>query len=296
MMHPNGLWPLFGIISMRRILGSAAFALAALAALPALAADMAGPPVLRGALPSTEQGVDFAGFYVGGYGAYNSATSRSENNGLDPNLQRLIGGYVIEPTVRGLPLVEVGRGQRGRIGYGAFAGYNMAIDDMIVGAELDYTRAELDGSTYGSRSGRTVDSSTGTPTTYDWTVTANKAYKISEFGSLRARLGYAYGQFMPHISGGLAYARASSGGDASVASTQFTAAAPVPVANVYTPSYIQSGQRMKFHFGYAIGAGVDVLMAQNILLRAEVQHLRFSDVGGYNVSINTARVGAAVKF
>jgi opacity protein-like surface antigen len=69
---------------------------------------------------------------------------------------------------------------------------------------------------------------------------------------------------------------------------------------------LATATRLRTIYGYALGAGVEFALTSNILLRGEAMTMRFTRFGGMtdanssapdgNMSINTARVGAAVKF
>ena len=51
-----------------------------------------------------------------------------------------------------------------------------------------------------------------------------------------------------------------------------------------------------FAYGLAAGLGVDFALLQNVFVRAEWEYVGFSPIDGTHVAINTARVGAGIKF
>jgi outer membrane immunogenic protein len=267
---------------------------------PAAAADMAPPPVLRGALPASEKSIDWSGFYLGGSGSYGTVNTASNSTArtMDPTLRQLVRGSVVEGGISTMPLIEQGRSQNHRVGFGLYAGYNWMIDDYVLGVEADYTRGKLEGGYTGDRSGRV--GGTVSDTQYDWTAHTEKSYKITDYGSIRGRMGFAWDNWMPYVTAGMAYARASSASYATIASYQRTYDANGLITSqgntVYTPSFLAEQNRSKFHFGYALGAGLDVALTSNIVLRAEVQHLRFANVAGNSLQLNQAKVGAAIKY
>jgi opacity protein-like surface antigen len=285
---------------MRHLVASAVLALSAL---PAFAADMGGTPVLRGALPAIDKGVDWSGFYVGGAASYNTVSlNRNRSQGsVDELLSRLVRGSIVEGGVRGMPLVEQGLYNSSRAGFGGFVGYNVVIDEAVIGIEADYTRATIKNEINGARSGRITG---GTPeTTYDWDAATYKRSKITEFGTVRGRLGYVWGDFLPFFTAGLAVTRSAETRAAQISGVQWPtaeggscAAAPSCGATLYNPPTLNEGNRAKFQFGYALGLGLDYAVTSNIFLRAEVQHVRFPEIAGTSAQLNTARVGAAVKF
>jgi outer membrane immunogenic protein len=287
---------------MRRILASAAFTIAALSA---HAADMAGPPpVLRGALPMADTATDFSGFYFGAFGGFNQQEFQGRTAG-QALLNEMLRGTVFLNPGNAADIVNYKSVTSNAVSYGLYGGYNWAVDDFIIGVEADYTRTKLEGNLQGGRNG-----SFSTPTAqtypndqYAYVTTTASALKISDYGSIRGRFGMPFGSVMPYLSGGLAVARASYGSDATVnwqvrnitqnASTGVISAGPWATGAPYS---LRDGSRTRFAFGYAFGAGVDWAVSQNIVLRGEVLTHRFGNVGDMTSNINTARVGAAVKF
>jgi outer membrane immunogenic protein len=311
---------------MRRF---AATALLSLAALPALAADMGGPvPILRGALPAASHGVDFSGFYFGGFGGWNGQTFESRDGLSSAAVGNIAGtryGTYGQAHVVSLPR----RTHTKDMAIGGFVGYNWGFDEYVIGIEADYTRTKLSGNTSASRSGLFTDPTTlnavvaGEVNQYSYTTTLNSRTKVEDYGTIRMRAGMPFGQIMPFMTGGLAWARTSYSVDGSLAGqvrrvnnatlAPTTAFAVDPAG----PAPLYAGVGTKMIYGYALGLGLDWALSSNILLRAEVMTLRFSDwagglskrsIAGQNfnfggstgandtMSINTARVGAAVKF
>lgn len=285
---------------MRRMFTAAAILMATL---PAFAADMAGPPpVLRGALP-VESGIDWSGFYVGGSANYlNASLNRNNQQGqIDPLLQRLVRGSVVEGGVLAMPLIDTGAYRTSRMGFGGFAGFNWMADGAVLGIEADYTRASIKNEINGARSGR-VSSATAPPTTYEWNASTNKRSKITDIATVRGRVGYAYGSFLPFVTGGLAMARSAETRSANINGVQFPTSEGVCNFMLscgqtnYNPASLSEGNRAKLNIGYTVGLGFDYAFSNNIFVRAEYQHIRFSDVATTNMQINQARVGAGVKF
>jgi outer membrane immunogenic protein len=285
---------------MRLPFAIAGLVAATVLAVPATAADMAPPPVLRGPLPASEKSIDWSGFYIGGSGSYGTVSTSSIRtvSSMDPTLRQLVRGSVVESGIASMPLIEQGRPQNHRVGFGLYAGYNWMIEDYILGVEADYTRAKLEGGFTGDRSGRI--GGTVSDTQYDWTAHTEKSYKVTDFGSVRGRMGFAWDNWMPYLTAGMAYARASSASYATIASYQRTYDAGGLITSqgntIYTPSFLAEQNRSKVHIGYALGAGLDVALTSNIVLRAEMQHLRFVNVAGHTLQLNQAKVGAAIKY
>jgi outer membrane immunogenic protein len=301
-------------------------AIALAATLPAGAADMAGPPVLRGALPAST-GVDFAGFYVGGLAGYNGQVFGSRHGLSDAavsNIQPTVYGTLGQAHVLSLPQST----STGRMGFGVFAGHNWSFDDYIVGLEADYVRAKLRNNTSASRSGEFEDSlggpGPGQSYQYAYTTRVNSKTEVTDYGTIRARFGMPMGQVMPFATAGLAWARTSHSIEGTLDGRRRTIPTGNPpagnagyAADPAAPASVYAGTGMKMIYGYALGAGIDWAVSSNIMLRAELMTMRFTDwadglskrsIAGQNqnfagssgadntMSINTARFGAAVKF
>jgi outer membrane immunogenic protein len=154
---------------MKKIL-VVAIAGAALCGAPALAADMAvkAPPSPVVALPYS-----WTGFYIGGDIGYGWGRSTGVLN--DGTFNTAPVPYSADPS--------------GIIG-GGFAGYNYQINQFIVGIEADWQGAGLSGSGIGTCCG-------GLSYTMDT--------KVSNYGSVRGRLGFAMDRWMVFATGGWAW-------------------------------------------------------------------------------------------
>jgi outer membrane immunogenic protein len=284
--------------------------IALILAAPAIAADypaspgapFPGPaPVLRGALPGVQPASDWSGFYFGGNVGYANSTNAISNSVVQPMLQSLVAGTTIAQSIQQQPLVYTGKNQSNAMTFGGFLGYNYQSDDTVLGFELDYARGKFDGYQDGQRSGRTSTYPVAGGEQFEsWTAQTNTRFAIRDSGTIRGRVGYAMGSFLPYVTAGIAWARGSFDNSAQISgtftytntTTGFSTTGPL----IFTPNTIREQAKDKFFFGYALGAGVDVALSQNIFLRAEAIHSRFSDIGGAEVSINQVRAAAAVKY
>jgi outer membrane immunogenic protein len=274
---------------------------------PVLAADMAPHPVLRGALPVTEQGQDWSGFYVGGFGGFNQLEFESRNAGVGLVRQMLNGSVFLNPG-QADQLVTQKRQTSNGVGFGLYAGYNWMMEDYVLGLEADYTKGSLKGKSQLSRDGSFSvpdPSLPGVSYQYTYNSAATSDVKITDYGSIRARVGVPFGSFMPYATAGLAWARASYNNQASLAALTRTATQTTNALGVTTTTYtawtpinnaLKDSSRIRFGFGYALGLGADWALTQNVMLRAEVLHSRLGNVGDNGLTINQARAGAALKF
>ena len=289
--------------SMRRPL--ALLGIAGLAGLSTTAwsADMGPAPILRGPLPMTEAATDWNGFYVGGTWAFGNGNANRNANLIGPSVRQIVAGSAVEQSIRQQPLTTSGQNQNASMAFGAFAGYNFAVDDMVLGIEVDYYKSQITATNEGFGSGRTDDRLSGTITSYEsWNATTVSRLKITDYGSVRARFGYAWGNLLPYLTAGVAVARigytdsATVNGVRTEIDSSTAPATRTDTAINFNPNSFTTRIGTSLQVGYALGAGIDWALSSNVFLRAELQHLRFGNVGGFDISINSAQVGAGLKF
>ncbi|KQP09718.1 porin [Methylobacterium sp. Leaf99] len=274
--------------------------------------------VLRG--PDYEQEaplIDWNGVYFGGHGGYTSAAMGFANTfqPLVANALRATSAETImgASTLLSPQAVRVGGGS-----YGAFAGFNYQFDEAVVGLEVDYTRFE--------RGGTTTDAISRFRTTGDGfletvSLSGLASTTIQDYGTIRARGGWALGNLLPFVTGGLAIGRAQVVDHVSIsnygydqttykANAALTTGQPAYVNNFGYASFSQTNpaasrpaapmivgrSTTKVVGGIALGGGIEYALTSNILLRGEYQYVLFNDFNGHKVNLNTVRGGAAVKF
>lgn len=166
----------------------------------AAAADL---PVTRPLKASRLQAVyDWTGFYLGGHAGYGAGSLGPGSNALP------LQGTFFPPSVTGL------------IG-GYQAGYNMQLPHhLVVGAETDISFAS------------NIDRPRVAPAPFNSSIDA--------IGTIRGRIGYAFGTLLPYVTGGVA-----------LASTH---------VNINDPNGNPLSQMSHTHAGWVAGAGVEVAM------------------------------------
>ncbi len=117
-------------------------------------------------------------------------------------------------------------------------------------------------------------------------------FKEKWAGATRVRIGFAAERIMPYVAGGIAY-------------TQLQDIGSISIKNKDSSKVIASGNlsdETKTFVGYTLGAGVDLAMTNNVVVRAEY---RYSDFGKKKFTkgqletsykTNDFRVGVAYKF
>lgn len=191
----------------------------------------------------------------------------------------------LDPTVSGVNDVS----------YGVIAGYNFQFSEAILGIEADVTFGRL-----ASSATDTLTRFQATSNGYTNFVTAagTVAVELKNWATLRARAGYSLGAFLPYVTGGLALAEHETTRTARVNGNQVRYAPDgvTVVENIPFDTGQLGGSSTGYALGLAAGAGVDVALTQNVFVRGEWQYLFFPDVSGTEVSVNTVRGAAGVKF
>jgi outer membrane immunogenic protein len=174
--------------------------------------------------------------------------------------------------------------------YGAFLGYNFQWDQLVVGIDGAYNRASSIGSSATDSINRIV--TTSDTVQHNVTINASSSLKLIDYATLRARAGYAIGQFLPYAVLGAAVGRFNYANAATVTDIQ-------TVSGVVQPAFIQSGSNGKnsaITGGFVTGLGLDVAILPNMFLRAEWEFTAFAPLGGIRAAMNTGRVGLGVRF
>jgi len=272
-------------MSVRLLLGS--LTIAALAGTGASqAADYLRGAYAQDALQKSE-GIDWAGAYAGGYVGYSSA--QMDASTLRGGLARAAlpnSTYtdLLESTI------NLRKTTQAETAFGGFAGVNTLWDDVVLGLEVDYTRSSFNSSTTAGPYGLSRVSGTVTETV---TSTTTARARVREWGTLRGRVGWAAGYFMPDLTAGIAFGNIDSRANMTGSWTRDDTSTPPPTSGTFAGSVGRRG----IAYGGTVGAGVDMTLFSNVFLRAEWQYIQFAS-GGIRpeVSINTARVGGGVKF
>jgi outer membrane immunogenic protein len=280
----------------------AAFALASTltSTLPASAADY---PVLRGtsspSLPPApmirEDASPWEGFYLGGLAGYSSVNFNPSTGAADLARQGALRATAVETEFQASRLLQPSQFSARGATYGAFLGYNMQFGEAVLGFEADYMRMGQRGS--GSNSiGRTFTTSTGYIETVDMTGTT--AAQLNDLVTLRLRAGYAMGNIMPYLTGGLAIGNGRVSNTSIVNHSGIDAdpnsAPALPPFNVNS-GLLSDARKNAFMMGFSGGAGVEAMFG-GLILRGEYIFSRLQAQGGVVIDVNQARVGVGVKF
>lgn len=276
------------------------------------AADMPDLPVLRGGFTDglSKTSHNWDGAYVGVNGGYTTnATDFSQSVvGLTNFIFR---DSVLQQPTASWSLLNKTNAQS--TNFGAFVGRNWQWYDAILGLEGTYSYFNnLATSTSGSNSLIISNPAgdnppTGTTDNYNVTLTGTAAAKVKDMISLRGRVGWDGGDFMPYAFAGAAVGRmdvsrtvtsdvtltqivttTGAGGATSTTSTTFA---------VPAQSQTQSQHRTNaFAVGWTAGLGVEYCIWEGLFARVEYEYVKFSPVMNTSVTLNNARVGLGYKF
>jgi opacity protein-like surface antigen len=259
----------------------------------AVAADM-GP--LRGTFDqgrTIEPLTYWGGFYAGGF-AGSAMTNFEFGTATQSMISHLLRNTVIESelTVSNWPRLTPDDSHS--IVFGVFGGYNYQMDEIVVGFEADYTRSNKDMKGTGADAiGRQAGTSDGFNNNIF--VSGQSTATLTQYGTLRARIGYTAGMFMPFVTAGIALGQGSVTTSVEVQASGVNADTPPRTYN-YNSGVVTQDKRDAWAFGYAAGLGVDVALSSNVFLRGEYQYINFPDFAGTKAHINAVRGAAGIRF
>jgi len=260
---------------------------------------------------------NWSGFYFGGQIGYSSTNADFSNATVAPiayDLRELGLENAFTPSPSTWPVL--GSAEDSRMAYGGFVGYNTQWEDLILGLEADYNQASFSLIAPNSPISRYIIPPPNPPTPCPFNVnlpaSCGNTYLVNtsgsgsvtnlDYGTLRARAGWVFGNFLPYGFAGVALGRANIATSATVSGTQnppvtgTCAVASPPTCSSSNFFYTSSNTGWAFMYGFAVGGGMDIALTQNIFLRGEYEYVQFANVSGVAVAISSARVGAGIKF
>jgi outer membrane immunogenic protein len=275
----------------------------------AQAADM--PDFLRGSLSEAPVTRNWDGWYVGGQASYSAVASDFSNSVVG------LTNFIFRDSVLQQPTSQFGllaKTTTQGTGFGAFVGRNWQSDDVVFGVEANYNYFDgLATSTSASNSLQIVNppgqvSAPGVTSTYGVTLTGRAAVQVKDAITFRGRAGWATGNFLPYVFGGLAVGRMDV--SRSVTST-VTRRDDVTTTDIFgnttttigptlpVPAQSQSliEQRTNaFVAGWTGGLGLEYMLWSNLFMRGEWEYVKFLSVKNTVVQANNLRAGIGYKF
>ena len=189
---------------------------------------------------------NWTGFYVGAQGGYSYGR-------FDPDLT-LDGDWSTLPADR--TAIETAHGTRSLIARGGSAGgllgYNYQMNHWVFGLEAD-------GSYLWLRNSRDT-SIFSVPTTPD-TFSVRTSFKTHYLATVGPRVGYAFGRFLPYVTGGLAL------GDLDFAQE----------IDQHNAAFQEGGSHSRTNAGWMAGAGLQYGITDHWSVRAQYQYVDLGD-------------------
>jgi opacity protein-like surface antigen len=242
---------------------------------------------------------DWRGFYVGGEIGYSDSGADFSKTTQAP-IAYSLRELTLESEFAPSSWPVLGSANHGMGNFGGFVGYNTQFERLVAGLEANYEQASLSLIAPNSPIAR-VTPADSQGNNYLVNITGSGAMTNLDFGTLRARAGWALGNFLPYGFVGVAIGRANIN-IATTISGQQNPPSSGACSSSSTPPCVPfsfggtAGKDSEWLYGGTVGAGLDVAVTRNIFLRAEYEYVQFGQVAGVIVNVNTARVGAAFKF
>lgn len=277
------------------------------------AADMPDLPVLRGSftdgLSTTAHNWD--GTYFGGTAGY---TADATDFG-----QSVVGltNYIFRDSVLQGPTATWSLLQKANTqstNFGGFVGRNWQWYDAILSLEGTYSYFNnLKSGSTGSNSLVIVNPpgetrAAGITNNYAVSLTGTATAQIKDMATLRGRVGWDGGPFMPYAFFGAAVGRMDVTRTVTsnvqlrtdVTTTDIFGNTTTTIGT-YGPVPAQSGTQGQhrtntFAVGWTAGLGLEYCIWDGLFARVEYEYVKFSPVMNTSVTLNNARVGVGYKF
>jgi opacity protein-like surface antigen len=254
-------------------------------------------PTLRGTTvvpPGAVNGPSWEGFYFGV--SYGFSSAGVDFSGATESLVNYIlrtFNFDAATTPSRWPML--GRQDVTASNYGAFLGYNVQWDGVILGLEASYFRTSLT-SDAPSTPLTNVHVTSGT-TSYSFdSITGNASLRVKDYSVVRGRAGWAAGIFMPYFTAGLGIGFADYTRSATVVGTYVTTNTDGTTTNGTINTTYSETKNRALMYGWALGGGIDIAFTPNFFLRGEYEYVRFGPIAGITAGISTARLGVGLKF
>lgn len=257
--------------------------------------------ILRGAEPvGPATFTNWTGFYVGGQFGYSDANT-DFSGATQPLLAYSLRGLTLEEDAQVSQFPVLNKSSNGAAGFGGFAGYNTQWQDLILGLEANYSHTSFTAIARDTPFLDRVFSAGGN--TYSVNIEGSGTLHLSDYGSLRARAGWIYNNFLPYGFAGVALGRGSYTVTSLIYGQQDPSSPPVVPcdttlsANCVDYSFSNStGKSLALLYGFSVGGGLEMALTSNIFLRAEYEYVQFAPIAGIAASISSVHVGAGLKF
>jgi outer membrane immunogenic protein len=287
-----------GSVAMRRFL-LAAMMFGATAG--AHAADM--PDFLRGSLPAGPTPTrNWAGWYAGGQ-VDESWVNTDYSNSIVSMTNNLFRNTTLQGPASQFNVLGRVNGQSPS--FGGFVGRNYQFDDIVLGVEANYSYlSKLATSASGSLGPIQVAEPglvlpPGATAADGVTLNGSAALQLKDEVTFRGRAGWATGDFLPYVFGGLAVGRMDVTRTVSSTVTRTVNFANGTSSSFLLPQFELSQTNTKtdaFAYGWTAGLGMEYMLWDCVFLRGEWEYIKFVQIQNTAVTENTVRAGIGYKF
>lgn len=279
---------------MTRFTDSRAFRVAALVAMSlasvacACAADLSDMPWLRGTVGNDSPGyMRWDGLQIGGQIGL-SNLSADFSSASNPQVAYILRNTTLQNEFSPSSWSTLPKGTSNGRQFGGFIGYNMQWERLVIGGEIGYNRMQSMETSAADSLERIVNTTDGVQ--HDVLLQSSSSLRLVDYGTFRARAGYAFGQFLPYAVIGGAVGRFNYTSSSTVTDR---------MSGAQTGTFQQTASDARdnvFAAGFVAGLGADVALLPNVFLRAEWEYIFFSPVNGIHSELNTGRVGLGIRF
>ena len=267
----------------------------------AQAADM--PDFLRGTLPASSAPTrNWDGWYAGGPVGESLGntdyrnTATTQTNDLFRNTS--LAGPASELNV-------LGKVNEQSTAFGGFVGRNWQFDDVVLGVEANYNYLSSLGTSTSANLGPIQVAEPGLvlppgATAADGvSLNGSAALQVRDEMTFRGRAGWATGDFLPYVFGGLAVGRMDVTRTVSSSVNRTENFADGSSSTFPLPQFALTSTDARsndFVVGWTAGLGLEYMVWGNVFLRGEWEYIKFVQVMGTAVTENTVRAGLGYKF
>jgi outer membrane immunogenic protein len=181
--------------------------------------------------------------------------------------------------------------------YGGFLGYNWQIDDVVFGAELNANRSSLNTTANNTATRSFVSTALGNMYSTTATITSAGTADMSDYATVRGRLGWAFGSFLPYIVAGVSFAQINT---TRYVDIKYTALCipnpPFPCPNASADYPFTDIGHGKYILGFDAAVGIDYMLSKYAFTRGEVEYLQLGTPNNIRLNTVSARVAIGLKY
>jgi outer membrane immunogenic protein len=191
--------------------------------------------------------------------------------------------------------------------YGGFIGYNWQLDDVVFGVELNINRSSLHQTAINT-------ANSGYWVNYGGNLFDTKLYtrsqgdiSMSDYLTMRGRLGWAFGNFLPYMVAGVAFGQIDSSKKVEVGYTG-VCVNPAPPADPTCPIVNGQNQQIganypfanvihgKYQLGFDAAVGMDYMVTRYVFVRGELEYINFQYPNDIRMNTLSTRIAAGLRF